>query len=296
MKRHQNEEEEADAELLFSNALLNLTYEERNAITDEIHGVTSMAVEETPELLDDSLRSMNLELDRIEEKPAHDKLMMAITQRRRQRQQQWQYLGISFNNNINNDNYNYNCNSNYNCNHLWAGNDKSPLSEFGLRFLRCELFDAQKAAVRFAKYLNLIDEIFGPKVLYRSPLPIPHSSDFTKEEMSVLKLGYYQLLPYRDRSGRRVQLSVVPNADDANSNMPERTRVSCICKIHTYIRQNNSSLQLIFSNNVYPAILFSFSLSVFTSSYILLLPPLQHARPHIPANKQNSSKYLCIFG
>ena len=88
------------------------------------------------------------------------------------------------------------------------------------------MFDAKKAAVRFIKYLDLIDEVFGSDVLYRPPHPIPRLSDFTKEDMSALKLGYYQLLPYRDRAGRRMLSNFFEVANSGNAIMTDRSRVS----------------------------------------------------------------------
>jgi len=73
--------------------------------------------------------------------------------------------------------------------------------EFRLRFLRADLFDAHAAAKRMCGYLDLIWMLFGVKVLQR-PL---RADDFSeKEERKALRSGLVQLLPYRDRSGRRI--------------------------------------------------------------------------------------------
>jgi len=73
--------------------------------------------------------------------------------------------------------------------------------EFRLRFLRCELFDAKKAALRLVKFLDFVHEIFDGNELLRRPIKI---TDLSKAEMKIMRLGIYQLLPYRDRSGRPV--------------------------------------------------------------------------------------------
>jgi len=73
-------------------------------------------------------------------------------------------------------------------------------NDFRLRFLRCELFDVPKAVVRFLNYLNLAYELFGEVALHRQ-IGI---EDFTRREMRFVKKGFIQLLPYRDRAGRRV--------------------------------------------------------------------------------------------
>jgi len=77
-------------------------------------------------------------------------------------------------------------------------------AEFRLRFLRCELFDAKKAAIRMVHFLDLLLEVFGEYALQR---PI-QMTDFNRDEMVIFRSGLQQLLPYRDRSGRRLYASV----------------------------------------------------------------------------------------
>ena len=77
-------------------------------------------------------------------------------------------------------------------------------AEFRLRFLRCELFDAKKAAIRMVHFLDLLLEVFGEYALQR---PI-QMTDFNRDEMVIFRSGLQQLLPYRDRSGRRIYASV----------------------------------------------------------------------------------------
>ena len=72
--------------------------------------------------------------------------------------------------------------------------------DFRLRFLRCDLFDAKKAAFRMANFLNLLLEYYGEYALER---PI-RMSDMTKEELKYMRRGRYQWLPFRDRSGRKI--------------------------------------------------------------------------------------------
>lgn len=72
--------------------------------------------------------------------------------------------------------------------------------EFRLRFLRCELFDEKSAASKMVKFLDLLSELFGDFAL-RRPVQM---SDFSREEMQAFRVGHQQLLPYRDRSGRRI--------------------------------------------------------------------------------------------
>jgi len=93
--------------------------------------------------------------------------------------------------------------------------------DFRLRFLRAELFDAKKAAWRIAQFLDVTLDLFGPFSLQR-PFRL---SDFNRKEMRVFNIGRIQLLPYRDRGGRRVVVGI-PNHDHNRSTA--RTRVSLV--------------------------------------------------------------------
>ena len=168
----------------FSKALLNLDFKDRNVINEEIHGVGCMAPEESPQLIGAALYQLSVHLDQIEEKPAYNRA-------------QEMYMA-----------------------HSGAGMQFGYVNtdEFRLRFLRCELFDVEKAAIRIVKYLDLVCEAYGPYALTR-PFRL---SDLTKEDMSFLRGGDYQLMPYRDRSGRRVLCIVTNNREDIST----KTRVS----------------------------------------------------------------------
>lgn len=72
--------------------------------------------------------------------------------------------------------------------------------EFRIRFLRCDLFDYKKAASRLCEYAEFMLEIFGDFALQRRP----YLTDLTDFEMRILEAGGYQVLPGRDRAGRRI--------------------------------------------------------------------------------------------
>jgi len=170
----------------FSKALWNLSFNDRNAIIEEIHGVTCMAPDESPEFLNAALYSLNHELNQIEDKSAYN-LAQEIYR-----------------------------SNNYGADQCaFVNTDK-----FRLRFLRSELFDVKKAAARMVKYLDLVCEAYGEYALIR-PFRL---SDLTREEMSFLRGGDYQLLPYRDRSGRRILCIVTNNRDD----IPAKTRLKVL--------------------------------------------------------------------
>jgi hypothetical protein len=71
---------------------------------------------------------------------------------------------------------------------------------FCIKFLRSELFDVKKAADRYMQCIDFLVDYFGLFALER-PLFL---NDLNKEEHKLLKEGQLQLLPSRDRSGRRV--------------------------------------------------------------------------------------------
>lgn len=151
-----------DAEALLSKELMQLSFNDRNNISEEIHGVRSLAVDETLLVRNEGLTNLQFELDALSpsEKGAYEKA---------------QTLPVTYVND----------------------------ADFRLRFLRVELFDAPAAARRMTSYLDLLLKLFGIEVLTR-PL---RTTDFKeKDERSCLRGGLVQLLPYRDRSGRRVMV------------------------------------------------------------------------------------------
>lgn len=74
-----------------------------------------------------------------------------------------------------------------------------------LRFLRAEQYDAKNAVKRFVSFLEFSQELYGSFVADR---PIRLSDLKTREEKRALANVSFQLLPFRDRSGRRVYVSV----------------------------------------------------------------------------------------
>jgi hypothetical protein len=192
VQRQQQEEDigRNDGENMFSKAVLNLSFNDRNTFEEEMHGVSCMAIEETPELIEESLYQFDLELDLIEHKVAYNKAQEIVTSK-----------------------------------------EEDPLTrsfilskEVKLRFLRSELFDPSKSALRYTKYLDLLYEIYGECSL-RRPIRL---QDLNREELSFLKSGEYQLLPYRDRSGRRILVDVT----NSKLRAPRKVFVSLIFEIY----------------------------------------------------------------
>ena len=90
--------------------------------------------------------------------------------------------------------------------------------DFQLIFLRCEYFVALKAAIRMLKYVSLIYKSFGEKVLEREI----DLDDFDGKAMKFLKTGYHQILPGRDRFGRRIAGNFIFDIDPTE---PKENRV-----------------------------------------------------------------------
>ena len=82
--------------------------------------------------------------------------------------------------------------------------------DFRLRFLRCDLFDAKKAAQRLVNFTDIMEEYYGIEVLERPLLMsdlLTKTGTMGKDILACLKSGVIQLLPFRDRSGRPILVS-----------------------------------------------------------------------------------------
>ena len=159
---------------ILTKEILQLNSSDRNNIYEEIHGVRCMAPEESPQLLQTALEELDAELAKI---PESEKRAFSYARTTPTTVTQHEH---------------------------YVDTD-----EFRLRFLRCELFNAQKAARRLVSYLDLITnslpfEKAGLEVL-RRPIML---SDFSEPEQIIIRKGHLQLLPFRDRSGRRVLAGV----------------------------------------------------------------------------------------
>jgi len=171
MPEHPPEPDKIDTFLL--NAMLSLSVQDRNDINEEIHGVRCLAIEETPELLEQSLSKMSTALEHIPPiaKKAYSKSM-----------------------------------------ELFSLTTYAMDRDFRLRILRCELFDILKASTRLVKYMDFVMEIFGQDRVELLERPI-HLKDLEEEEETYyfLRSGSLQLLSYRDRSGRRIGVVFLTN-------------------------------------------------------------------------------------
>ena len=147
-----------------SKELLQLSFAERNGIQEEIHGVDCLAREETPELIEESLRKLAIALENDNVVPYRVKAAYRKAQQ------------------------------------LFPRTTYVNTRKFRLRFLRNTLFDPTRGALKIAEFLRVADDIFGEQALER---PIQFS-DFTSKEKQYIRKGHCQFLPFRDRSGRRI--------------------------------------------------------------------------------------------
>jgi len=153
---------------LLSRELLKLSLADRTAIQEEIHGVRCLAVRETPELILNGLEEFRIELDKFpkDQKRTYEECRVRAMLYRDEEDS------------------------------CYALHDS-----FKLRFLRIELFDAAKAVQRFVSYLEFVREFWGADIALKRVIRF---SDFNKVEMKLFRKGYFQVMPFRDHSGRRV--------------------------------------------------------------------------------------------
>jgi hypothetical protein len=68
------------------------------------------------------------------------------------------------------------------------------------KMLRAEHYDCSKAALRLAKFLTLVQQVFGPNLLMR-PIQL---ADLSPQERQLQRQGLQQLFKFRDHAGRRI--------------------------------------------------------------------------------------------
>jgi len=158
-----------------------LSLRDREAIYEEIHGVATCAIEETPELLETSLLEFKTELDKIDsdKRSAYD----------------------------------------YIIENQEAENPSKRIvqgKELRLRFLRRTIFDVPQAVDRFARYFQLLQRVYGRESLPKFDGTMEYYID-DSDAMAGFRCGYLQFLPFRDRSGRKIFVFVVDAFDLDNT-------------------------------------------------------------------------------
>jgi hypothetical protein len=147
---------------MLAQQLGDLSFHDRSQISEEVHGVRSLAPVETPQMIHHALWLLDQEIEKIHPKPAYDQAKHV----------------------------------------LQSSLVDDP--DFRLRCLRSALFDVKEAAKVLVGFLDLCLDYYGPETLTR-PLRM---SDLGRDGTELMRNGEFQLLPFRDRSGRRVVAAV----------------------------------------------------------------------------------------
>ena len=153
--------------------LQQLSCAERNSIQEEIHGVYCMAPVETPERIQAALRQLNEEVHPLIQQRHGSSLL----QQSDHETQFYETFAASF-----------------------SASPYLQSKELRLRYLRADLLDPKKAAIRMVDAFRLLFKYFGGLVLQR-PLRF---KDLGELDQEALRQGVYQVLPSRDRSKRLI--------------------------------------------------------------------------------------------
>jgi hypothetical protein len=151
-----------DIEAALANELTALSLKDRANVLEEIHCVKSLAVQETPALVEVALEKLQREVSSLIGSGGGNVYADALVM-----------------------------DSLYVQSH-----------DFGLRFLRAYFFNVKLAARRMLNHLELLFKFYGPEALQR---PLRYS-DFTREEQEYIRKGCSQILPFRDKAGRLIQI------------------------------------------------------------------------------------------
>lgn len=152
---------------LLAEELRRMSIGDRGIIEEEIHGVRSMEVDETPDVVQAALLAFEREID-----SADERLKFAYME------------GLLLNGGAIN---------NFPAADAAGGGGEDCgyilCPDFKLRFLRADRFVVRTAVHRYLSYLNLLLRMFGPNALQR---PLRHS-DLDKDQHDLLKGGHLQV-------------------------------------------------------------------------------------------------------
>jgi hypothetical protein len=154
--------------------LNQLTLQEREQVSEDIHGVSNIMGED-PDFVDHCLLLMDMELRRL----------------KKQKKQTSAYETA-----------------------LFLAPRLVMDREFRLMFLRAESFDPKKALHRMVKYFESKLEFFGFDKLVKTIT----QEDLHEDAKYVLGNGMYQILPAKDRSGRKI-VFIAPKHHETKANL-----------------------------------------------------------------------------
>ena len=168
---------------MMANEIDMLSLRDRNAIYEEIHGVSNMAIKETPKMIENALHMFEAELENNYSMDAASNSASAGEATPR-----FAY-DIIMNQQPANNNF--------------ASKALLRDDNFRLRFLRFVFFDVKAAVARMLIFLNAIYTLYGFETLKQFDTSMDFFID-KRDTQAALRAGYIQLLPFRDRSGRRI--------------------------------------------------------------------------------------------
>mmetsp|Transcript_57958 Transcript_57958/g.141601 ORF Transcript_57958/g.141601 Transcript_57958/m.141601 type:complete len:569 (-) Transcript_57958:48-1754(-) len=212
---------EKEVDTMLANALMQLKYEDRTKVEEQIHGIGQEFEEvvETKESIRQALQQFDTLLRRKYETagPSHpdfEGYNLAV-------QNQWNYV----------------LSTGLESKHTNCCSSRSHDENFRLRFIRTERFNIEKAVDRFLAHLNIRLMFYGPDSL-RRPLELDdlrYDATTGRKEVSsraykYCKTGSMQVLNGRDRAGRRV---VFHHCDPKGQTFLDECRV--ITYVHTVI-------------------------------------------------------------
>ena len=148
-----------------SKEMTNLTVADREQSYFDVHGVPTNYVEETPELIQDSLRLMEKEIQ-----------AMASTGGDEKNNKEGYTLAESMDPNFVHD------------------------PNLRIKFLRGERFDTKLAAKKLMKHFQVKQKLFGKSKLVKNIT----QSDLNQEDLDMLYSGRLQILPMKDPAGRTI--------------------------------------------------------------------------------------------
>lgn len=157
---------------LLAKEMYQMSFDDRNRIQEELHGVRSLAQPESTQVVADAVSVLRSELD-VQARA----LAAGIVD-----EAKWAFCqAVS----------------------LPASQIYLKSQELCLRYLRADRLDPTAASIRMVRHLRLLHKYFGIFALQR-PLRL---SDLLKQEQDVLRAGNNQVLLSRDRAGRLIAFS-----------------------------------------------------------------------------------------
>ena len=224
-----------DVDKFMAGELNALSFRHREALNEEMHGVRSLAPDETPEMIRKALHDLNVEIEErlcnilaslpslpksngsyyngskthpsaLSRREYLSELLAASKTHTLSYSEDEKCLGqqtAEFQNGNSSTTHNSHSNG-----HVASDENDTKCSRysyvlsdgFRVKFLRAELFDVKMAAIRYIKCIDFLMAYFGQVALQR-PLYI---KDLDRDDQKLLREGHVQFMPSRDRFGRRI--------------------------------------------------------------------------------------------